>query len=103
MPFERGVSGNPQGRPVLSDEEKLENEKIRRAFKKLSKRCLVMLRDDFINSPTCSRELRLKAIAVVLRHGFGNTAVLNELFEPPNDETLNVRIITRTKEEDEAL
>lgn len=95
MPFEAGQSGNPSGRPPLTPEQRKQNEAIRSAFKKLSRKSLKILRDDFINNPVCNKELRLKAIGIILKHAFANGAVLSEMFDEPLDGTLNVIIETR--------
>lgn len=95
MPFEAGQSGNPSGRSPLTSEQKEENEKIRSAFKKLSRKSLKILRDDFIDNPVCNRELRLKAIGIILKHAFANGAVLSDLFDEPMDSTLNVIVTTK--------
>lgn len=100
MPFEKGVSGNAAGRPTLSSDQRAENEKLRDAYRKLSKKALKLLHDEFICCPSCRKELRLKAAAIVLRHGFGNHPILQDAILEPVDNELRVVIVSKQKREE---
>lgn len=78
MPFEKGTSGNPNGRPRLNDAEREEAEKLKKAAKKMSRTALKSLYNDFLcnTSRAIRPETKLKAIELILRFAYGFNGIL---------------------------
>jgi hypothetical protein len=78
MPFEKGTSGNPNGRPRLNDAEREEAEKLKKAAKKMSRTALKSLYNDFLcnTSRAIRPETKLKAIELILRFSYGFNGIL---------------------------
>lgn len=89
MPWEKGQSGNKNGRPALNEKQK-QNVAI---FKKRLKEHSVVALDELINMmmTTTNQELKYKICTYILDKTYGKNFIAEQFDE--KDDTININLI----------
>jgi len=101
MPFGKGVSGNPAGRPTLSEEDKAKREKIRKAYRVASKEALRILYEEVLKSPHSRIADKIVAARTILQYTYGSHAILEDYFAEPVDPDIQITVVTKKQRKED--
>lgn len=98
MGFAKGTSGNPKGRPKMSDDEKEQREEFKNLLRTATVPALRSIIE--IANSKCSKD-RFNACKYILDKAYGNNAVFLSSESMENIEPVIIRVMPYHKEDED--